>query len=278
MPTVTEGIKIKNQKKVNYSDELIEFLERNKNPDHPILVSIVLPMYNEEKVIRRVLESLPKHKQVEVIVVNDHSTDNSLEEIKKVKSNQNIRVIHHKKNRGYGGAITTGMKYAKGNVVVSMDSDGQHSAKDILIIIKPIIEGKSDLTIGSRYLGSYNYRLPLLRQIGEILAEKVIRVLFGLRIKNNQNGFRAYNRKVIKLFKKTRFPDYAFCTEQILKAKIYGYRIKECPIIVYGREHGASKLTIIKLAFNIFSCLLIYYIKKVEVNLANKSKFSSIIF
>lgn len=276
MAHITESTEIKKQESI--FPELIGFLENYRSPNHPILVSIILPMYNEEKVIRSVLESLPDHELIEIIVINDHSTDNSLEEIKKVKSPRNIRVINHKRNKGYGGAICTGMKNAEGKVVVSMDSDGQHVVNDILNLIKPIFEGKADMTIGSRYLGTYNYELPLLRQAGEILAEKVIRIFFRLKIKNNQNGFRAFDKKVAKVFKAIYYLDYAFCTEQILKAKVYGYVIKECPITVLGRQHGASKLTIIRLALNIFSCLLIYYIKKIKVNLAKKSKFLSILF
>lgn len=263
--TITNEKKIKTQKKSHNFDELLNYIEKHKSSKDEILLSIILPMYNEEKTIRSVLESLPRHELIEIIVVNDHSTDNSIREIKKVKLNQEIRVLHHKKNKGYGGAITTGMKHARGKIAVCMDSDGQHNAKDIFILIKPIIEDECDITIGSRYLGSYNYRLPLLRQVGELLAEKIIRIFFRLTIKNNQNGFRAYNKKAISLFKHARYFDYTFCTEQILKASIYKYKIKECPITVYGREHGTSKLIIIKLALNIFSCLLLYYLKKITV-------------
>lgn len=251
-------------------NDLFNYLENHKTNSESVLLSIILPMYNEEKTIRAVLESLPKYKLIEIIVIDDHSTDNSMKEIGKVNTLERINILHHKKNKGYGGAITTGMKHAKGKVIVCMDSDGQHSADDLHDLIKPIIEGESDLVIGSRYLGAYNYHLPLLRQIGEILAEKIIRILFNLKIKNNQNGFRAYNRKILKVLKHAKYLDYTYCTEQILKASIYGFKIKESPVKVYGRQHGASKMTIIRLALNIFSCLLLYYFKKMKVNVIKK--------
>jgi len=267
----TERKIIKTQENFHKFNDLFNYLENHKTNSDTVLLSIILPMYNEEKTIRAVLESLPKYELIEIIVIDDHSTDNSIKEIRKVNSLESINILHHKENKGYGGAITTGMKHAKGKVVVCMDSDGQHSADDLYDLIKPIIEGKSDIVIGSRYLGAYNYRLPLLRQFGEILAEKIIRILFNLKIKNNQNGFRAFNRKVLKVLKHARYLDYTYCTEQILKASIYGFKIKEFPVKVYGRQHGASKMTVIRLALNIFSCLLLYYFKKIKAN-ANKKQ------
>ena len=266
----TESKIIKTRKNFHNFNELFNYLENYNTTSDSVVLSIILPMYNEEKTIRAVLESLPKHELIEIIVIDDHSTDNSIKEIRKVNSQESINILHHKKNKGYGGAITTGMKHVKGKIVVCMDSDGQHSADDIYDLIIPIAKGESDIIIGSRYLGAYNYRLPLLRQFGEILAEKIIRILFSLKIKNNQNGFRAYNRKVLKVLKRARYLDYTYCTEQILKASIHGYKIKEYPVKVYGRQHGASKMTIIRLALNIFSCLLLYYFKKINVNFAKK--------
>ncbi len=267
---VSERKIIKTRKNFHKFNELFNYLDNHKTNSDSVLLSIILPMYNEEKTIQAVLESLPKHESIEIIVIDDHSTDNSIKEIGKISSPEAINILHHKENKGYGGAITTGMKHTKGNIIVCMDSDGQHSADDLYNLIKPIIEGESDMVIGSRYLGAYHYRLPLLRQFGEILAEKIIRILFSLKIKNNQNGFRAYNRKVVKLLKHARYLDYTYCTEQILKASIHGCKIKESPIKVYGRQHGASKMTIIRLALNIFSCLLIYYFKKIKVNISKK--------
>lgn len=243
---------------------LYDYIENSNTAKNNILISIVLPMYNEEKVIRDVLESLPQHKSIEVIVIDDHSTDNSINELEKAQLNNNICVIRHQKNKGYGGAIITGIQNANGEIIVTMDSDGQHSSDNIFDLIKPILDKETDYTIGSRYLGTYYYRLPLIRRFGEAIIEKLIRLLFGLKIKNNQNGFRAFKREIIHISEKVRYLDYTFCTEQILKARINGYKIKECPIKVYEREHGASKMIVIKLGLNVLSCFLIYFIEKIK--------------
>ena len=244
--------------------DLYDYIKNFKNQEEQVLLSIVLPMYNEEKTIKTVLEKLPYNNSIEIIVVNDHSTDHSLEKIEEVKLKRDIRVINHKINRGYGGAIISGISQAKGNVIVTMDTDGQHSPDDIFNLIKPIFKEEADCTIGSRYKGTYFYQLPVITRLGEVFVEKLIQIFFGVRIMNNQTGFRAFNRKILPIFDNIRYFGYAFCIEQILKASLSNYQIKECPIKVYRREYGSSKIKLIKLARRIFSCLFYYYIRKIK--------------
>ncbi|MFX1391344.1 MAG: glycosyltransferase family 2 protein [Promethearchaeota archaeon] len=231
-----------------------------------------MPMYNEEKTIKSILENLPYNNSIEIIVVNDHSTDNSIKEIEKVKVKREIKVINHKKNRGYGHAIISGIRNAKGKIIVTMDSDGQHSSDDIFNLVKPIFDGEVDYTIGSRYKGTYFYKLPILTRLGEVLVEKLIQIFFGPRVMNNQTGFRAFDRKIIPIFNDTRYHGYAFCTEQILKVSMSGFKIKECPIKVYRREYGSSSIVLTKLARKIFSCLFFYYIQKMKLFIRRKKK------
>ena len=258
----------------NASDfqEMYEYLNEHKNPGKSVLLSIILPLYNEEKTIRSIPEDLPRNKSIEIIIIDDHSSDNSLNEIRKVEGYNKFRIIRHLSNRGYGNAIITGMQHATGNVIVSMDTDGQHSPSDIFSLIKPIFDGEADYTIGSRYLGTYHYRLPIATRLGEVLIEKFIQFFFGIKIMNNQNGFRAFDKKLIPLFSNAKFLGYAFCTEQILQAKLSEHRILECPIKLFNREYGYSKIILRKLTLNIFACLLIYYLKKFYLNLLKKRK------
>lgn len=263
---------IKHLTTVSVNQELYNYLKSFKKKENPVLLSIILPMYNEENTIRSILEKLPRNELIEIIIIDDFSSDNSLIEIKKVKHHNEFKIIRHLENRGYGNAILTGMQYAIGEVIVSMDTDGQHSPDDILALIKPIFDGKADYTIGSRYLGSYHYLLPLSTRLGEILVEKFFQVFFGIKIMNNQNGFRAFNKELIPIFSKAKFLGYAFCTEQILQAKLSEYRILECPIKVFDREYGYSKINLRRLTLNIFACLLINYLIKFKLNLKKKRK------
>ncbi len=246
---------------------LYKFIDQFKPKDDQILISIILPMYNEEHTIGKVLGNLPKGNSIEIIVVDDHSKDNSLKEIERINENNEIIVIKHNKNRGYGAAVVTGINNAHGKILVTMDSDGQHSPYDLLAMIKPILNDEADYTIGSRYLGSYFYKLPVSTRLGELLIEKLIQIFFGKKIMNNQNGFRAFNRKVISIFKDFKYEGYAFCTEQIIRATIKGFRIKECPIKVYDRKYGNSNVILTKLTVNLFSCILQYILVKLNITI-----------
>lgn len=251
--------------------ELYQLLKNPKFHNEQMIISIIIPMYNEENTIKTVLDKLPNHESIEIIVVDDHSTDNSLKQIEKVTLNKHIRVISHKINKGYGAAILTGIKNATGIIMITMDSDGQHNPDDIISLVKPIIDGEADYTIGSRYLGTYFYQLPVSTRLGEVLIEKTIQIFFGKRIMNNQNGFRAFNRKILPIFDNIKFQGYAFCTEQILKASLDGYKIKECPIKVYDREFGSSNIILSKLAFHLFLCILQYFLKRLRITIFRKN-------
>jgi glycosyltransferase involved in cell wall biosynthesis len=237
--------------------KLYEHLDKHANGKIPLL-SIILPVYNEQNTIRRLLERLPHHDAIEIIVVDDHSTDNSLAEIKKVKDHGILHVLEHRTNRGYGAALNTGIHYSKGEIFLTMDSDGQHRPKDIFTLVEPILKGEADITIGSRYKGSYNYELPIVKRFGEAILEIGIRFFFGQKVKNNQSGFRAFHRKTFSIFENIRFEGYAFTTELILAAALRDLRIKEVPIDLLGRKHGSSYIILYKLLASLFICMYMY--------------------
>jgi len=244
--------------------ELIKYLEKFQNYKDQVLLSIVIPVYNEEKTIKKVLESLPNHNLVEIIVVDDHSTDNSLDEIEKIWNRKKIILLKHKRNTGYGNALLTGIKYSKGRVIITMDADGQHNPSDILSLAKPVFEGEADISVGSRYLGSYNYKLPLSTRLGEVFIEKLLQILFRKKIMNNQSGYRAFDRKIISIFKEIDFQDFAFTTEFLLQAALKNYEIKEYPIALTNRKYGTSKIILRKLLLSLITCFSIYSIKKLK--------------
>ena len=263
---------IKTRQKSFGFKELYNYIDKFDTSKESVLISIILPVYNEENTIGAILQSLPHHPSIEIIAIDDHSTDASLKEIEKVRINRWIKVLRHELNKGYGATVMTGIKNATGRIIVTMDSDGQHSPNDLYHLIKPILNGTSDFTIGSRYLGSYNYRLPLSTRFGEVLTEKLLRLFFGVNILNNQNGFRAFRSDLIHIFDNMLYFGYAFCIEQILIATLYGYKIKECPIKVYDREYGSSKIVLWKLALDIFSSFFIYGLKNIKWIFTHKNK------
>ncbi|MBD3201152.1 MAG: glycosyltransferase, partial [Candidatus Lokiarchaeota archaeon] len=168
------------------------------------LISVVIPLYNEENSIGKVLNCIPNHLNYEIIVVDDGSTDNSILEVKKVE-NLKIRLIRHKTNQGYGAAILTGLKHARGEIIVTLDSDGQHNPKEIPKVIEPILNNNADIVIGSRYLGKCLYRVPLHTRTGELFIKFMLKSLFGLKIGNNQSGFRALRRETLTFFDQMKY-------------------------------------------------------------------------
>ena len=252
---------------------MYEHLDRIKNNREKILLSIVIPIYNEDKTIRSILKSLPNKDYIEIIAVDDHSIDDSLREIEKVQKNREVRLFKHNKNKGYGKAILTGIKKSKGKVIITMDADGQHRSEDIYTLIKPILDGEADYTIGSRYLGTYHYELSISTRLGELLVEKLIQLFFGQRIASNQGGFRAFDRKIIRIFDNIQYNNYAFTTELIIRALLYGYKIKECPIKLMDRAHGKSRIILNKLALNLIFCVFRYLLIKIKMKINKKNEF-----
>jgi len=263
-------------KNVHYS-EMYDHVKRVKSPEDEYIISIIIPVYNEEKTIRKILNDLPKNEDIEIIVIDDHSLDNSVKEIESFREKYDVRLIKHNKNQGYGRAILMGIKNSKGNIIVTMDSDGQHRPGDIYSLVKPILDKQADFTIGSRYLGKYHYKLPFSTRFGEVIIEKLIYIFYGQKITNNQNGFRAFNRKIIHIFDNIHYHGYAFATELILKAKVLGYVIKECPISVYSRQYGSSGIILNVLALNIFSCFIKYFLKNIKAFVKGKKRIRDLI-
>ncbi|MFX1383367.1 MAG: glycosyltransferase family 2 protein [Promethearchaeota archaeon] len=261
-------------KALSYNDmfEHIEKLARISKEEY--LISIVIPVYNEEKTIFSILKNLPESNKIEIIVIDDNSHDNSVLEIEKAQNSRLIKLYKHKKNKGYGKAILTGIKKSKGKIIVTMDADGQHIPDDIYSLVKPILDGDADYTIGSRYMGSFHYVLPISTRLGEVLVEVLLRLLFGQKVKNNQGGFRAFDRKIIHIFNNIQYKSFAFTTELIIKAALYGYRIRECPIRLMDRIHGSSRIILNKLALNLFICFFRYFSLKIKSKMFKRERIS----
>lgn len=235
--------------------------EQQTEQKNKMKISIVLPCYNEEKTIGQVLSKIESLNlpEYEIIVVDDCSTDKSVEIAKRFK---NTRVLRHKKNKGYGKTLIDGIKHASGEIIITIDSDGQHDPADIPRLIHPIQQGKCDIVIGSRYLGKYFYKIPLTNRTGEALIEAVLAVFFGINIKNNQGGFRAFHKKTLEIFNESKFHDMAFTTELLMISSIKGYKVKEEPIHLRGRIEGHSRVKKLRLLKDLIKSFVYYFLKK----------------
>ncbi|AFN04376.1 glycosyltransferase family 2 protein [Pyrococcus furiosus DSM 3638] len=215
---------------------------------------VVVPAYNEEKTIGKVLDELlaifPRER---IIVVNDGSEDRT-EEIAKSKG---VRVLTHLINRGLGGALGTGIEYAikKGaKIIVTFDADGQHLVEDALKVMKPVVEGKAELAIGSRLKGDTS-QMPFVKKIGNIGLDVITAIFSGKYVSDTQSGLRAFSRSCAERIKIT-CDRYAVSSEIIVKAAKNKCRIVEVPIKAiyteYSKKKGTNVLEGIKIAFNLF--------------------------
>ena len=211
-------------------------------------VLLIIPAYNEEENILKVYESIHSYcnmkgnMKYDVIVINDGSTDDT-EEILEKNNIPHIKLVN---NLGIGGAVQTGYKYAYENgydIAVQFDGDGQHDINCTINIIEPILEGKADFTIGSRFIdgSSSKFKSTTSRQIGIKIISKFIKIVTGKKVYDTTSGFRACNKKVIEDFALNyplEYPEPITTTELLKK----GYKLKEVPVSMNERIGGTSSI------------------------------------
>jgi glycosyltransferase involved in cell wall biosynthesis len=185
-------------------------------------ITVIIPAYNEEETIGEVIRALSRFK-CEILVVDDGSYD----ETAKVAKDAGAKVISHSKNKGYLEALRTGFKHATGDIVVTMDADGQHSAEDVPRLLEPILDERADMVIGARERLSF--------------SEKVITMLTRLRVNvsDASSGFKALKRE---LALKMELRGKCVCGTFVLEAARLGARIEEVKIKVGERKFGKSRV------------------------------------
>ena len=190
--------------------------------------AIGIPAFNEEKSIAGIITRLKKKYQT-IIVCDDGSSDLTGEIAKELGA----IVITHTKNLGYGGAIRSiflKSSELQMDALVTFDADGQHDVNDIDVVLKPIIEDKADICIGSRFLEK-NTKIAKYRKIGIKTITGITNISTGLKISDSQSGFRAYNKKVLEKIIPTEF-GMGVSTEILIKSKKENFRITEIPITI----------------------------------------------
>lgn len=210
---------------------------RRRGGDEPVRVSVVIPTYNEAQAIGLVLGDVPADLVTEVIVVDSGSTDGTPQ----VARRMGARVIQEPR-RGYGRACLTGFTNAENpDVVVFLDGDYSDRPSELPILLAPIIDGRADITIGSRLSGkTMRSALPWHQSLGNRLAAGLIRFLFDVRI-TDLGPFRAGRADVLRALT-LQETTYGWAVEMILKGAIAGVRIEEAPVSYHPRI-GKSKIS-----------------------------------
>jgi glycosyltransferase involved in cell wall biosynthesis len=205
-----------------------------------MLLSVIIPVYNEEltvgNVIDRVKLALQKiGLEYEIIVVDDHSYDHSLDVIREHYS----KLYTLKQHLGKGYALRAGFAKAKGDIIITIDSDGSHRPEELARVLAPVLEDKADLVIGSRYLNQKNVAARKLNAFGVRIFNFLIQLFTGTACTDSQSGFRAMKREVVdklKLYAR----EYEIESEMLVKTAKAGFRVAEVPISFEQRTYGRS--------------------------------------
>ena len=186
---------------------------------------IGIPAYNEEKNIAVIITRLKKITD-KIIVCNDGSSDLT----SKIAEELGAIVINHEKNLGYGAAIRSIFLKAReinAECLVTIDADGQHKIEDVKKVIKPIVDGRADISIGSRFLDKHD-NAPKYRKLGINIITKVTNSSLSEKITDAQSGFRAYNNKVLQALTPSD-SGMGISTEILIKSSNLGFKIAEVP-------------------------------------------------
>ena len=199
--------------------------------------AVVIPAFNEAQSIAKVVSAVVE-RGYDPVVVDDGSSDSTFEEAR----GAGARSLRHRVNRGYGAALTTGSDWAllQGyEVVVHFDADGQHDVDEIAAVIEPVLTGRADVTIGSRFLGQ-GRRIPILRKVLIKAATLFTRVLSGIKLTDAHNGFRAFSSSALRRLH-CREDGMAYASEVVELVARNGLRLQEVPVTISYTDYSLGK-------------------------------------
>ena len=197
---------------------------------------IILPVYNEAKTIGILVEEIRRqYPELDVLVVDDGSSDSS----PVLARAAGARVVRHLFNLGDGAARQTGFLFALRSgydYVIHLDADRQHSVTEIPLMLNELRLSKADLIVGSRFLGSCNYRRSFSRKVGMKLFSVICSLAIGQKITDPTSGFRGLNRRALEIFTNGYYPQHFPDADVIISSYSRGIRIKEIPVTMYASQ------------------------------------------
>jgi len=200
---------------------------------------VVIPAYNEAGKIADVIKAIPKqHLNTQIVVVNDGSTDNTEEAAKKAGAG----VITFAQNRGLVEVFNAGKNWALehgADIILHIDGDGQHNPENIPKLLKPILNKKAEVVVGSRFL-TKNVHASKTKYLGNMMFSKLISMIAKQKITDAQSGFRVYTKEVAKAIDIKK--GYTYTQQMLVQVAYHKFKIIDIPITVAKREHGKSRL------------------------------------
>lgn len=214
------------------------------------ILSIIIPAYNEAKTIHLILNKIKAVKLVgqiekELIIVNDFSSDGTtqaIEEYKNANPDLNIQFFNHKKNKGKGAALHTGIEKAQGDFIIIQDADLEYDPEEYNLLLQPMIDGYADVVYGSRFVGGKPHRILFYwHSIGNRWLTNLSNMFTDLNLTDMETCYKLFKSEIIKNLdlKEKRFgfePEVTAKVSRIKKVRIY-----EVGISYYGRTYEEGK-------------------------------------
>jgi glycosyltransferase involved in cell wall biosynthesis len=219
-----------------------------------------MPVFNEEATVADVIVTvLAQESVLELIIVDDASTDRSRDVLQGLKSSdERIRVLHHKKNQGKGAALRTGIAHATAPIVLIQDADMEYDPAEYPVLIGPILREKADAVFGSRFIGSQEHRvLYFWHSIGNRFLTLLSNMFTNLNLTDMETCYKAVKREILQdiVIEENRF---GFEPEITAKLSKKGVRIYEVAVSYHGRTYAEGKKINWKDGFQAIWCILKY--------------------
>ena len=217
----------------------------------PMKLSVVMPVYNEEKTLEEIVAAvLATPYEIQLVLVNDASRDGTRKILDRlVLDHDELEVYHHDINMGKGAALATGFKYVRGDVVLIQDADLEYDPGDYPLLLRPILEGKADVVYGSRFLGGAYVRVHLFwHYLGNRLLTLTSNMFTNLNLTDMETCYKVMK---IEVARKLDIQSRTFAVEPEMTAKIAKMRCRvfEVPISYAGRDYDEGKKIGLKDAF-----------------------------
>ena len=211
--------------------------------DNP-LISVVVPVYNEEDYIEAILRRVVAQPyRMEIIAVNDGSKDRSAEILDQLVKDgviAGLRVFHQPGNRGKGAALHRGFEEATGEVILIQDADLEYDPRDYQRLLEPILDGRADVVFGSRFLGGPHRVLNFHHYIANKSLTALSNVFTNLNLTDMETCYKVFRREVIEAIK-LKEERFGFEPEVTARVAARGYKVYEVPISYSGRDYDEGK-------------------------------------
>ncbi len=236
------------------------FLNAKNNDQIAPCLSVVMAVFNEERTVISVIQTVLQQRPVqEIIIVDDSSNDNTWPVLQEfAKGQSRLRLLRHDKNRGKGAALRTGFEHAEAPIVIIQDADLEYDPNEYYLLLNPILSGRADVVYGSRFGGHGAHRvLYFWHSVGNRLLTMLSNMGTNLNLADMETCYKVFKREILR---KISIEESRFGFEPEITAKVarLGVRIFEVPISYYGRTYDEGKKVSWKDGFSALRCIIKY--------------------